>query len=144
MCVVSGQLKHLVEISFVQILRMLFQLDLELIQTNMHPKDIAYNNLLAWYETYHKAETGRTGVQKVVQYMLDNPSTIWFWSYDFVGKVNHKGEFLSHRSPARASDLAIHYPELVEERKIGRLSVYRLRVENMDDITNFLKAKHEK
>lgn len=140
---VYGRSRLLVETFFVQILRMPCKLVLELIQTNMD-KETAYNNLVTWHETHKMTKGKRTGVQKVVQYMLDNRSTIWFWSYDFVGKVNHKGEFLSHRSPARASDLAIHYPELVEERKIGRLSVYRLRVENMDDIINFLNSTYEK
>lgn len=97
-----------------------------------------YEELVKHYET-HSRKSANKGVQKVLQLMLDNPKKVWWWSYEFVGKVNSKGDFLSHRSPARASDLAIHCQELVEDRKIGNLSVYRLKVENLDKIKEFLK-----
>ena len=96
-----------------------------------------YQNLVNYYNE-HSRQSSRTGVQKVLQIMLDNPKKIWWWSYEFVGKVNSKGDFLSHRSPARASDLARHYPDLVEDRKIGKLCVYRLKVENLQEIKDFL------
>lgn len=98
-----------------------------------------FNNLVEWYDKHHLRKTKRSGHQKVLQLMLDRPSKIWWWSYEFVGKVNSNGDFLSHRAPARASDLAIHYPHLVEDRRIGRLSVYRLKAENMKEIIEFLE-----
>jgi len=80
-----------------------------------------------------------TGCQAVVALMLEKPEKIWWWSWEFVGKTTKEGEFLSHRAPARASDLAIHYPDIVEDRKIGRFSVYRLKTENTKAINNMLK-----
>lgn len=100
--------------------------------------ETSFEELVKYYEIHHTTSK-QTGVQKVLQLMLDNPEKIWWWSYEFVGQVNSKREFLSHRSPARASDLAIHYPELIEDRKISNISVYRLRVENIDKIKEFLK-----
>src|SRR5690242_11697393 len=79
-------------------------------------------------ENYYNAERKRrkmTGCQDVVQLMHDKPEKIWWASWEFIGRVNSKGDFLSHRAPARASDLAIHNPELVEDRKISRFSYYR-------------------
>lgn len=82
----------------------------------------------------HKA----TGIEEVLQYLLDQDK-IWHWSWEFVGKQTSKGGYLSHRAPARASDLALHHSELVEDRKIGRYKVYRLKRENMDKIIEFMK-----
>lgn len=98
-----------------------------------------YEKLVTWYEN-SRTEKKATGIQQVLQVMLDKPEKIWWWSWEFIGLVNSKGGFLSHRSPARASDLAIHYPEFVEDRKIGRFSVYRLKIENKKDIIDFLKC----
>ena len=65
-----------------------------------------------------------TSCKDVLQFMVDNYKTrIWWWSWEFVGRETSKGGFLSHRAPARASDLALH-TDLVEDRKIGRFSVY--------------------
>lgn len=92
-------------------------------------------------ETYYGSERTRrkmTGCQDVVQVMLDNPNKIWWWSWEFIGRVNSKGDFLSHRSPARASELAKHYPDLVEDRKISKFSLYRLKLENQEKITQYL------
>lgn len=83
---------------------------------------------------------GRTGVRDVLQYMYDHPEKIWHWSWDFVGKTNSSGNYLSHRAPARASDLAIYHSDLVEHRKIGRFKVYRCRRENLDKIELFLRG----
>lgn len=94
-------------------------------------------------DSYHRNEKSTTGVEDVLQFLLDNfrsnPEKVWWWSYEFVGQHNSKGGFLSHRAPARASDLALHESDLVEDRKIGRLKVYRLREENMDKIIERLK-----
>lgn len=94
--------------------------------------------LLLEKQAKKKSNNIYTGRQAVVALMLEKPEKIWWWSWEFVGKTTQEGEFLSHRAPARASDLAIHYPELVEDRKIGRYSVYRLKLENKKQITNFL------
>lgn len=105
-------------------------------------KDYQFKNLQTIYQQRKKSDR-QTGVKAVLQYLIDEYKNgrIWIWSYDFIGKTNSKGDFLSHRSPARASDLAIKHPELVEDRSIGNLKVYRLRIENRDKIINFLKQK---
>lgn len=60
----------------------------------------------------------------------------WFMAWEFskgwvrlpvVGDI-----FLSHRAPARISDLSVKYPSLIEKRSIGRYVAYRIRYENMD------------
>lgn len=79
-----------------------------------------------------------TSTNEVLQYMLDHTGKIWWWAWEFGGKTNSKGGYLSHRACARASDLAIFHPELVEDRKIGRFKVYRLKVENMQMIRAYL------
>lgn len=81
-----------------------------------------------------------TGRVDVLQAMVDNKSKIWWWSWEFIGIHTSTGSFLSHRAPARASDLAIFYPELVEHRPIGKFKVYRLRRENMDKVIEYLKS----
>ena len=78
----------------------------------------------------HKRTT--TGVEDVLRYLLENPHKIWHMSWELIGKRTNSGDYLSHRAPARASDLAIHSPLLVEHRKISRFSAYRLRTENME------------
>ena len=79
-----------------------------------------------------------TSIEDVLQLMYENPEKVWWWSWEFNGKNNKKGGFLSHRACARASDLALHWPNLVEDRRIGRFKVYRMRSENMDRIKSFL------
>lgn len=101
-----------------------------------------FERLQTHYEKYHK-KNSTSGCKKVVQMMLDRPLKIWWWSYEFVGQTNSKGNFLSHRAPARASDLAIYYPELVEDRRIGKLAVYRLKKENLEKINSFLDEKEK-
>jgi len=102
--------------------------------------ELSYEAMRVLYERHRKSPSRHTGVQKVLQYMYDNNDKIWFWSYELNGKVNSNGDFLSHRACARASDLAIHYPELVESRAIGRIHVYRVRLENEADIIKFLNT----
>ncbi len=76
----------------------------------------------------------------VLQLMYDKRNIkCWWFAWEFIDKFNSKHEYLSHRAPARASDLAIHYPELVEDRKIGRFKVYRLRTENIKEVRSWLK-----
>lgn len=82
-----------------------------------------------------------TGIRDVLQYMLDHIEKTWWWSWELNDKVNSKGGFLSHRACARASDLALHHSDLVEDRRVGRFKVYRLKVENWDKINEFLRNK---
>lgn len=90
-----------------------------------------------------KSNNKTSGCEDVLQLMYDNFSTkIWWWSWEFIGKSNSKGNFLSHRSPARASDLALFSPLLVEDRRVGRFKMYRLRLENMYLIKNYLKITY--
>ena len=91
-------------------------------------------------QAYSSRRKGATGREAVLQFLVDNPQRIWFWSWEFVGKNTSKGDYLSHRAPARASDLAIHEPELVEHRSIGRFKVYRLRRENIEKVTERLSV----
>lgn len=90
-------------------------------------------------DEYHRKKKTSTGIEAVLWFLIENrKKKIWWWSYEFIGKTTSKGHWLSHRAPARASDLAINFPELVEDRKIGNLKVYRLRMENKDKIKEFL------
>lgn len=93
----------------------------------------------------HESTRGRknaTGREAVLKYLIEATTKIWHWSWEFVGKVTRDGSYLSHRAPARASDLAIHEPDLVEDRKIGRFKVYRLKRENMDKVQERLNQEN--
>jgi len=90
-----------------------------------------------WYQNT-RGTKNPTGIVSVVHAMLESKK-IWWWSWEFVGKKTSKGYWLSHRAPARASDLAIFYPNIVECRKIGKFAIYRLRIENSRAISEFLK-----
>ena len=83
-----------------------------------------------------------TSCEDVVQLMYENSDKIWWMSWDFINKTTKKGKFLSHRAPARASDLAIHNSQLVEDRDIGRFKAYRLRTENSNLIEKYLGIKN--
>lgn len=91
-----------------------------------------------WYDKT-RGRTKATGREAVLQFLLEHPEKIWWWSWEFVGQHTKDGDYLSHRSPARASDLAIHEAELVEHRRIGRFKIYRLRRENIEKIKERLK-----
>lgn len=73
----------------------------------------------------------------VLKYLLET-KTIWIPSWYFQNKKLSTGELLSHRACARASDLAINHPEIVECRKLGRYAFYRVRRENAADVKKFL------
>lgn len=90
-----------------------------------------------------KRSTNGTSENDVLQYMFENIGTVWFMSWELIGKVTNTGKFLSHRAPARMSDLAINSPQLVEDREIGRFKAYRLRTENMNLIEARLGKKCE-
>ncbi len=90
-------------------------------------------------KSYQSRKKNSTGIESVLYFLIENrDKKIWWWSYEFVGQTTKRGDWLSHRAPARASDLALKYPELVEDRRIGRLKVYRLRMENKQKIKDFL------
>ena len=99
----------------------------------------AFEELEEEYYSATRHKRKMTGCQDVVQLMYDKPDKIWWWAWEFIGRVNSKGDYLSHRAPARASDLAIKIPDLVEDRKISRFSCYRLKLENKPIIEEYLK-----
>ena len=80
-----------------------------------------------------------TGCESVLHFLREHPERIWWWSWELVGQSTKQGHWLSHRAPARASDLALHEPDLVEDRRFGKYKAYRLRVENMSKINERLK-----
>jgi len=84
-----------------------------------------------------------TDAQAVLLYMSER-QVVWYWSWELVGKSTYRGNHLSHRAPARASDLSIHRPELVECRKVGRFACYRARKENSRLIKEFLEEPRGK
>ena len=92
--------------------------------------------------SYRSTKRNGTSAKDVLQFLVDNKSRIWWWSWEFVGKHTSKGGYLSHRAPARASDLALHIPELVEDRRIGRFKVYRVRLENIKAVSDYLKDEY--
>ncbi len=64
---------------------------------------------------------------------------IWFYSWEFIGR-QESGLFGSHKAPARISDISYEYPDYVDSQKIGKYTVYRLRVENIPkDILSKMK-----
>lgn len=92
------------------------------------------------HNTHVKGRKKATGMETVLQYMLDwaTDKKIWYWAWELNNKHNSLGGYLSHKGCARASDLAIHHPDLVEDRRIGRFKVYRIRLENLEKIKEFL------
>lgn len=87
---------------------------------------------------------GGTSVEDVLQVMYETPEKIWWMSWDFIGLKTKQGKYLSHRAPARASDLALHESHLVEGRQIGRFSAYRLRTEHVNLVEARLGVAKEK
>jgi len=84
-------------------------------------------------------EKGSTSKYDVLQYMIDTKETItWHPSYSFQGNTTSTGGFLSHRACARASDLKMQHPDIVEAREVGSIHVYRLRRENPQAIRQFM------
>lgn len=100
-----------------------------------------FKKMQRWYEASRKKKNA-TGREAVLRFLLEHPEKIWWWSWEFIGNVTSKGDFLSHRAPARASDLALMEPMLVEHRKVGRFACYRLRREHSGLIETRL-AMHE-
>lgn len=105
----------------------------------MNKIDKEFNQIAEAYYKRNRTKKIQTDCQALVQLMLDKPKKTWWWSYEFVGQVNSKNQFLSHRAPARASDLCKD-TYLVEDRRIGKLKVYRLQTEFMHDVKEFLNT----
>lgn len=98
-----------------------------------------FSNLKRDYEK--RLKKSGTSCEDVLRFMVENyKKKVWWWSWEFIGQTTKDGRFLSHRAPARASDLAIHRPDLVEHRKIGRFAVYRVRRENREKVINYIKG----
>lgn len=110
-------------------------------QTFEEIMEAEFDKMKAWYDST-RTKKAQTGIQTVLTFLMEHPEKVWWWSWEFVGKTTRSGGYLSHRAPARASDLAIHYPDFVEDRRIGRFSVYRLKFENIAAIKSFLNI-HE-
>ena len=91
-----------------------------------------------------KSNNEKSGHLVALQYMVDYiGEKIWFWSWEFCQVPNSQGDFLSHRGPARAADLAKNFPHLVEKKPYGKLMAYRLKYEKMDSILALLNYKYE-
>jgi len=90
-------------------------------------------------DSYKNKKVSATSAEHILIYMLENPQKIWFWSWELANTQTKGGHIISHRGPARASDLAIYAPDFVEDRKVGRFCVYRLKRENISKILKHLK-----
>lgn len=97
--------------------------------------------LLSMSHRYHSTKRKGTSCKDVLQFMVDNHNErIWWWSWEFVGKSTSKGGYLSHKAPARASDLALH-TDLVEDKRIGRFKIYRVKKEKREEVLAYLKGE---
>lgn len=56
---------------------------------------------------------------------------IWWYSWEAIGR--HYELFGSHKTPARFSDLVKYYPKFFESRKVGKYTVYRIKIENINE-----------
>ena len=101
--------------------------------------DISFQALVRTITTNKKK--GGTSCDDVLQYLYENTDRVWLMSWEIINQSTKSGKFLSHRAPARLSDLAIHSSQLVEDRKIGKYCAYRLRTENLHLIETRLGTK---
>lgn len=92
-------------------------------------------------EVLRRSKGDGTSCDDVLEYLYEHPEKIWHMSWELIGLTTKSGKYLSHRAPARASDLANFDPLLVEDRKIGRFAAYRIRWENIDLIHKRLTDK---
>lgn len=110
----------------------------------MHTKsDIEYDYSVVKAKALKMGSGVRTRnmTEALLLYMLENPKKIWWFAWEVVGKETKDGHWLSYKAPARLSDLANFESLLVEERRVGRFMVYRLRTENMSLIKKRLDLK---
>lgn len=106
-------------------------------QHNQESIENAFDEKVRWQKSKTRKKSP-TGMACVVMAMLDQPEKIWWWSWELDSHATRDGVWLSHRGPARASDLAIHHPVVMECRKVGRYAMYRLRTENEAEIEAFM------
>lgn len=103
-------------------------------KTNHTSVELEWDKLVVRYQNQHKGDK-YTGEQKVLAYMHFT-SQNWFMAWEFSkGLIVIPGMgsiFLSHRAPARISDLSVKYPSLIEKRSIGRYVAYRIRYDNIE------------
>lgn len=70
-----------------------------------------------------------TQSEKVIAMMIRrNDEKKWWYAWEYIGQV--EGLFVGHRAPARISELAINYPEMIESKKEGKFKIFRFRFEN--------------
>lgn len=62
--------------------------------------------------------------KRCVNHMLKSGKH-WHFASEFVGDT--KGGWLSYKGAARISELAKNNTDLIEEQKVGRFAVYRLK-----------------
>jgi len=67
-----------------------------------------------------------TQQQKVLQILIRDGG--WIPTYEF---QNRCGIFLGHRGPARISELANEFPEMIQTDKSDRIYKYRFRFDNV-------------
>lgn len=83
-----------------------------------------YNNLLNKYKKTYK-RSKKTQKECVLQYLQEHPNKIWFFAWEVVNKKTKSGDFLSHRAPARLTDLVDD--GICVSRVLGDYTVYRLK-----------------
>lgn len=102
-------------------------------KTNHTSIELEWDKLVVQHtKTRNTTFSGEETVLALMHFSKQN----WFMSWEFVvGGIRLPivgNVFLSHRAPARISDLSIKYPILIEKRSIGRFKAYRIRYENID------------
>lgn len=87
--------------------------------------EIEFKKKLVWYSKQPR-HLDREVTQKdiLLQYLREHPEKIWWFAWEVVNKKTKDGKFLSHRAPARLTDLVID--KKCESREVGVYTVYRL------------------
>lgn len=91
------------------------------------PKDIRQielDKMFAWYEKHLPKKGKKPSLQRVLEFMQENPQKEWWWAWEVVNKRNKSNDFLSHRACARLTDLV--ELEICEKVDIGNYTAYRL------------------
>ena len=68
--------------------------------------------------------------QKVLRVLIKGNR--WFHSYELIG--DYDGTFLSHRGPARISELSTKHSEMIETDRTEKTYKYRFRSENISEM----------
>lgn len=111
---------------------------------DMHTQEQIENAYQGMVERYKNRKMRKaTWMQSVAQLLLDHQSQIWWFAWEILWKNTSTWGWVSHRWPARASDLAIKHPNILEDRKVWIFKVYRLRLENLKEINEFLEGKNK-